>query len=80
MHPREAKQVYPKEDLNTFSMSRSRYDEIKGDLIVTCENLEEADIEAVWALSPTEVDEDIGKHEILMTRGRDASSQSADFR
>ena len=56
-------------------MSRLRYDEIKGNLIITCDHLNEEDIEAIWKLSPTEVDEDIGKHEIVMTRGRKSLSE-----
>ena len=56
-------------------MSRLRYDEIKGNLIINCVHLTAEDMEAIWALSPSEVDEDIGKHCIVMTRSRKTVSE-----
>ena len=56
-------------------MSRLRYDEIKGTLIINCEHLTAEDIEAIWALSSNEVDEDIGRHGIVVSRSRKTVSE-----
>ena len=56
-------------------MSRLRYDEIKGALIINCEHLTAEDIEAIWALSSNDVDEDIGRHGIVVSRSRKTVSE-----